>query len=415
MVIRNLSDRLPDPIVLKFYLYMATVSNAFITPITVVYMESKGVSLAGVGTVQALFWVGLTTAEIPTGYVSDRFGHRTSLFFATTTIGVAILGFWFADSFLTFSLIYIFWAVGITFRSGSLGAWLYDTLEDRLDTDDFARVRGRGGSVVLGVSAVGSLVGAVLYEINPFYPFACTAGLVGVGLIVLWTFPTVDTHSEPDEANDGGVTDEPLEFVQAIRTAQQYLTGEELRWFIVYTGALYVAHQVVSTFIQPAALASGLTVTQLGPLYAGITGLSAVASWLAGTVKERFGIRGWFTFAPLLVGVPLLMTIVSPLAALPAVAGVRFVDKLSGTLRKQYVNDRVSSVGRATVLSAVSMVFGVVTVPARILGGVVGEQFSVFVMFGGLGAVVLLVTLGVHVAKTPFVEHGQTTSGGVEQ
>lgn len=413
-MVKSIRDRLPDPIVLKFYLYMATVSNAFITPITVVYMESKGVSLAGVGTVQALFWVGLTTAEIPTGYVSDRFGHRTSLFFATTTIGVAILGFLFADSFLTFSLIYIVWAVGITFRSGSLGAWLYDTLEDRLDTDDFARVRGRGGSVVLGVSAVGSLVGAVLYEVNPFYPFLCTAGLVGLGLVVLWTFPAVDTNSEPDESDDD-TTDETLEFVQAIKTAQQYLTGEELRWFVVYTGVLYVAHQVVSTFIQPAALASGLTVAQLGPLYAGITGLSAVASWLAGRVKERFGIRGWFTFAPLLVGVPLLMTVVSPLAALPAVAGVRFVDKLSGTLRKQYINDRISSVGRATILSAVSMVFGVVTVPARILGGVVGEQFSVFVMFGGLGAVVLLLTAAVYVAKNPFVDRGQGTSGGVQQ
>ncbi|MEZ3144742.1 MFS transporter [Halobaculum sp. MBLA0143] len=406
----GLGGRLPDPVVVKFYLYMATLSNAFITPITVVYMQSKGVGLAGVGAVQALFWVGLTLAEVPTGYVSDRFGHRTSLFFATTTIGAAILGFWFADGVVGFGVVYLVWSVGITFRSGSLGAWLYDTLEARLSTDEFARVRGRGGSVVLGVSAAGSLAGAPLYEIDPLYPFVCTAALAGLGLVVLWTFPTADDHPASDETDGTGA--ETLEFVQAIRTARRHLTGRELRWFVAYTGALYVAHQVVSAFIQPAALASGLSVAQLGPLYAAITGLSAVASWLSGTVERRLGVRGWFTLAPLLVGVPLLVTAVSPLAALPAIAGVRFVDKLSGTLRKQYINDRVSSVGRATVLSAVSMVFGVVTVPARVLGGVVGDGFSVFVTFAGVGVVVLLVAGGIHATREPFVERTQSRAGG---
>lgn len=412
----RLSNRLPDPVVVKFYLYMATVSHAFITPITVVYMQSQGVGLAGVGTVQSLFWVGMTIAEVPTGYIGDRIGRRTSLFLATATIGAAIMGFWLADSFIEFAAVYLVWATGVTFRSGSLGAWLYDTLDERLDADEFARIRGRGGSVVLVVTAVGSLAGAFLYELDPLYPFLSTASLAALGLIVLWTFPTTSLDNQSTGTDNSGdpddETSDTLEFVEALKTARQHLTSQHLRWFVVYTGALYVAHQVVSTFIQPAALAAGLEVTQLGVLYAVIVGLSAGASAAAGRVKDTFGIEGWFMMAPLVVGVPLAATALTPLMALPAIAGVRFVDKLSSPLRKQYINDRVPSVGRATILSAVSMVFGIVAAPARILGGIASEQFSVSLMLAGLGVIVLVVIAGVYAGATPFTGSQPQSVGG---
>lgn len=389
-----LADSLPDPLVLKFYLYMVTVSHAFVTPITVVYMQSQGLGLAEVGVVQSAFWIGVILGEVPTGYLGDRFGRRTSLFVATALIAVAIFWFGTASSYPEFVAVYLLWAVGITFRSGSLGAWLYDALQEHLDPEEFARVRGRGNSVVLSVTAAGSLAGGVLYELDPRYPFLATGTLVATGLVVLWTFP----RTAVDEDDDS----DPFEFLEALRLMRGKIAGRQLRWFVVYMAVLYAASEVVSTFTQPTALAAGVSIEQLGVLFAGITGVSAVGSYFAGDVKETLGIRKWFAVAPVIVTLPLVAVTVMPLLAIPAIISVQLVDKVSEPLWKQYINDRTPSVGRATVLSGVSMAFGLVAVPSRIAAGALGDATSEFVMFAAVGGVVLLVSGLVYLGASPF-------------
>lgn len=410
MLPRSVSSRLPSPVVLKFYLYMVTVSNAFVTPLTTTHMELNGLTLAQMGTVGALFWVGMTLGEVPTGYLGDRFGRRASLFAATGIIGVSVVVYGYLDSFLGFALVNLSWAVGVTFRSGSLGAWLYEALDERLDADEYARVSGRGGSIVLSTSAVGALAGGRLYEIDPRLPFAATGALSVIGVAVLATFPVTEPDQEEREEDEN---DSPLGFREAVRTAGDVLGASELRWFVGYVGVLYIAHEIVSGFVQPAALRAGVSVGQIGLFYAGVTGLSALASSTTGWVKERIGVTRWFTVAPLLVGVPLLATVYSPVVALPAMATVRIVDKVSGPLKKQYVNDRIDSEGRATVLSTMSMLFGAATVPAEILSGALGDATSLPVVYATVGALTLVLVGTIYVGGTPFVDRGQGATEAV--
>lgn len=398
----SLARFVPSPLVAKFYLYMATTSNAFLSPITVIYMLSQGVNYTQVGIVQSLFWAGMIGGEVPTGYLGDRLGRRYSLLLSTLVIAAVVVGFGFADGFYEFAAVYLLWAVGVTFRSGSLGAWLYDALEERLNADEFSRVRGRGNSIVLAVSAVGSLVGGYLYTVDTRLPFFATGILAVIGFVVLLTFPTIRLG---DEDEDGG----SFTFLDSLRVVREELAGRQLRWFLLYAGLIYVTQQVVNVFIQPASLEVGASVEQIGFLYAGFNGLAAVASYFTGFVKDRVGVERWFLLAPLLMGLPLLAVVASPLLVLPAIVGVRLINQITSPLRNQYINDRTPSRGRATILSAASMFFGLLAMPARIGAGGLADATSLLNMFVVLGGALLVGAVTIRYFVSPFEPSTATT------
>jgi hypothetical protein len=58
--------RLPNRLVLKYYLYAATKSHGFVVPVVVEYLLQGGLSFTQVGTVEAVFMVGWTLGEVPT-------------------------------------------------------------------------------------------------------------------------------------------------------------------------------------------------------------------------------------------------------------------------------------------------------------------------------------------------------------
>jgi membrane protein implicated in regulation of membrane protease activity len=78
-----------------------------------------------------------------------------------------------------------------------------------------------------------------------------------------------------------------------------------------------------------------------------------------------------------------------PLLLVPAVFTRRAVSQLVRPVRNEYLNDRLGDLGRATVLSGVSMALSLASGTANLFGGRVAE---------GLGPVTFLSATGVAVA-----------------
>lgn len=137
------SDR---SLVRRYYLYRATLSVGFITPVFTLFIL-RSLSFTQVGALSALYSVLSVAGEVPTGYVGDRLGRRASLLLSVVFTVASLAGFVVADGFLWYAVLYALWAIALTFRSGSMDAWLYDTLDERLDAERFSHVRGRGDAV----------------------------------------------------------------------------------------------------------------------------------------------------------------------------------------------------------------------------------------------------------------------------
>jgi MFS family permease len=415
-----------DRTVLKYYAFEVTRSAHLSGPIWVVFLLSRNVSYTGVGALDAVFSLTVLLAEVPTGWLGDRFGRRRSLLVGQAVGAAGSVAFAFGRSLAVFAVLYALLAVGQTLRSGSDSAWLYDTLRARTDEAAFARIRGRGRALGLATAALAALAGGVVGSVDLALPWLLSGALTALGVPVVASFPRAPTGGEPagvdgatgtgdaDEqrADDGGTdpddaSDEdgaPGTFA-AFRTARDRLFAPELRWFVLYTGLFAAAMGAANYFVQPVTLEAlpplsvpvgGYTldrVALLGVVYAGFTGVAAVATAASGRIEAALGAAGWFRLAPVGLGLALAVVAVLPVLAVPAFFLLRAIRELTDPLQGQYLNDRTPSLGRATTLSAVAMVHALVVAPFEVAAGLLADRVGPTDAVAVIGAGLLLVAL----------------------
>jgi len=392
-------DDRPPVAVVTFYLYKATKAVEFYRPIMYLYFLSAGLDFTQIALLEAVYNATTIFGEVPTGYVGDRIGRRNSLLVGTLLIAGTLVGLGLAASFPAFLALYACWSLGYTFRSGTEDAWLYETLEDVLDTDDFTRIRGRAQAVALGVGVVGSVVGGYIAGFDLAYPFYVAAVVTALGAVFLLR---LDEPTSYEEAESLSVRD-------ALGVVREAVTSEGVRAFVLYYFVLFASvSYLVFVYLQPVleTVLSGLGVTNvegaLGWYYAAIGVVSAGLSYRTDWVRERVGTRTWFLVVPFGIGGFLAVLSFAPLLALPAFVFARGITSVTRSLAGQYVNDRIETAGRATTLSAMSMASALAVVPVQVASGVVADAYSPVVALGA-GGVFLVVGSAVVLALSDAI------------
>ena len=396
--------------VFKYYLYKATEAVEFYRPIMYLYFLSQGLAFTHIVIIEALYNVTTVFGEVPTGYVGDRIGRRNSLLVGSALITATLVGIAFASSFLAFALLFVCWSLGYNFRSGTEDAWVYETLTDVSATDEFTRVRGRGQSIALTAGVGASLVGGYLGGLDLAYPFLAAALFTGSGLLVIVTLDEPATYEESGSSEMG--------IREAWGVVTQAVGQRRIRSFILYYFVLFSAvTYLVFIFLQPVFeavvtdLNTSLTLslpvpalelpytlvistddveTLLGAYYAAINLVSAAISYRIDLIQAWVGLRGWFVVIPLLVGGLLTaMVFVPPIALVALFVGWASVEP-TRVLAGQYVNDRIETLGRATVLSAMAMVSAVTVIPFQIGSGVISDAVSPLIALSSAGVILIV-------------------------
>ncbi len=408
--------------VFKYYLYKATEAVEFYRPIMYLYLLSQGLSFTHIVIIEALYNLTTVLGELPTGYVCDRIGRRNSLLVGSTLITATLVGIALASSFLAFALLFICWSLGYNFRSGTEDAWVYETLTDVSASDEFTRVRGRGQSIALTAGVGASLVGGYLGGFDLAYPFLAAALFTGVGLVVIVTLDEPTTYEESESSE--------MSLREAWNVVTQAVSQRRLRSFIVYYFVLFSAvTYLVFIFLQPVfeSVLTGLNLsltlsvpvpgqenlyiltistdnveTLLGVYYAAINLVSAAISYRIGFIRERVGLRRWFVVIPLLVGTLLTAMVFVPSIALVALfVGWTCVEP-TRVLAGQYVNDRIETLGRATVLSAMAMVSAVTVIPFQLGSGVISDAVSPLIALSAAGVILVVGSVVILLWESPI-------------
>lgn len=393
---------LPPLFVLKYYAYRATMAVGFTAPIWYLYVLSNGVSYSQLSIVDAVWWGGLVLFEIPTGYLGDRIGRRRGLVVASLMIVAAQVAMAGASAFPHFLVIFGWWALASTFRSGTDDAWLYDALRARTDSDEFVRVRGRGEAVKFLVAGATALAGGYVASVSMPLAYLASAAGTAVSIPVLLSFPTADVEGADDGNEGDDADDDPFTVLDALPVVREAFTGAPLRTFVPYIGLFMGVFWGVNFFVQPVADGLGVSTVGLGWMYAGFTVLGAVVSYNSGAIQERFGARGWFTVVPPLLGAVFVGVAVFPAAAIPAFFLMRGLRGATTPLANQFINDRVGSVGRATLLSTAGMVYYVAIIPFELAAGHLADVIGPVSTIGLFGAVLVAGSAAFLLFGSPF-------------
>lgn len=301
----------------------------------------------------AVYDIGTTLFEVPSGYMSDRIGRRVTLIVSSIAGAASMVCFATGDSFMTFALAQVLLGASIAFASGTDSSLLFETLsaEGREDEVEAQELRlWRFNFVALMVSAV---IGGLMARSMPALPFVCS----GIAFVAMLVLAARLRDAKPDPA----LALATHRIGPAIAAA---FRNPVLLWLFALSVVMYGFSHVPFVFGQPFILKALAQVGLSGeaPLVSGVVttimmAVSVAASFAAPQIRERIGL------APtLLLAFALQILLCSVLAlnqSLFAIA-ILFLRMVPDSLSRPFILARIQPLltdgMRATYLSIQSFV-----------------------------------------------------------
>ncbi|MCP4870491.1 MAG: MFS transporter [Proteobacteria bacterium] len=331
-------------------LYRGLRGLMFWLPVFFLYFQSV-LDVADVLVLEALYYLGVVVAEVPSGYFSDRVGRRTTLLIAMGAWTAACWLFVLTASFVPFAAAQLGLALGMAFNSGTDSALLYDSLKALGREDEIAAHESKAQAWGLGATALAAVLGGAMAGLDMRFAYAFSALSAALAFAVAWRFV------EPARSR-------ALPPVRQVVAVAGRLRDPVLRWTFLFVVAMTVFNHVPYELFQPwleLLLGDGDGAYARTPLAAGIViGLGfAISSW-ASTKAAAWGAalglrRGMFSVLAVQSAVMAAMAV----AVHPIVVGFILLRTVPSALMQPLmlsaVHPRVDSGQRATYLSLQSL------------------------------------------------------------
>ena len=368
-----------------YYVFKLLSEMWLLIPIFVAFLLlDRGLSIGQVALIESPFWLMATLAEVPTGAVADRWGRRVSLLLGAVTTVIAMFAFGLAHTLPLILVSYMLWALALTFTSGADGALLYDTLRQLGRERDFERIAGRGAAlsaagVLAATLAGGPVAGAVGMQATVF---------LSAGTMVLLTATTALFH-EPPHREAGAAAATP--YLQGLREAGRTVRETPAVLALMPLGAvLTTCPMVMIILIQPFLLSHDIDVGwQFSLLQVPMWLGSVLGGLLAFRLLRLGGTPGALGVVALLATIGFAGAAVwDHTGALAFIALIPLARSVAGPVTIGYINHRVPSDQRATVLSLNLMVYSLALVPIMPVLGLVADRLDLPATFAVAGALV---------------------------
>lgn len=371
-----------SPAVRRYAVISALLEVQLWFPVWLIFLTDRGFSVTTAVLADGVFRIVLVALELPFGVLSDRIGRLRSLrlWAGLTVITYAAVAA--VETTWQLFAVWTLWGALWALMSGTASAYLYELVrhEDLLGD----RVRIFGLMRVVGSASVltSHLAAGVLYRLHPTLPFVATAAFGAAALALTRRLPAV------------GVSRTTATLRLIIDDLRVAWRDGALRTVAVLLGLLLLYGWSVRILFQPLALDLRMSATATGAMYFGFS----AASILAGIVVARFAgprpgrwmVAGGFAAVWAAVIATSLYPRLGPWLFVPLIG---FGYHLACTVLEVAVNDRTHDALRATLLSAVSAVGGVVIAGARPALGAIADSASAAGAFGVwavVGAVVVM-------------------------
>lgn len=334
---------------LKFYIFKIFSSMFFFVPIMVLFWQENGLSLTQVMLLQSIFAIFTVILEIPSGYFADIFGRKKTLLIACITGLLAMLVYSLGSNFLHFVIAEIFFALNVSFTSGTTSAFVYDTLEDLGEENSYKKIWGNSMFYGLIALAFSNVVGGFIATINFRYAFFATLPFITV------LIPLVLSMTEPTRHKIIAKSGYTKVLIDSIKIT--ILQNKKLRWIIIYSGVIYAFNQSALWLYQPYFKLSGLKIGYFGIVFASFQIVAAFSSKYAYKLEKKIGPKYSLFLLTFLVSVSyLLMSNFIYLFSFSFCFIQQFVRGFKKIIVSDYINKLAPSNMRATTLSAESFV-----------------------------------------------------------
>ena len=334
----------------KLYVIQGLKASMIVMPIITLFFQENGLSMQDIFVLQAVFSIAAIITEIPSGYLSDKIGHKRAIVLGLIVATFGMFVYTISYGFWMILLAEIVLGIGYAFVSGADSALLYNSLLAIKREDEHKKIESRLISIGGFSQAIGGILGAFLATITLRTPFFIEA------VIMLITIPIGLSLIEPavKKAKDtsANIWQEMMQIVS------YSLHGhKQLKWIIIYAGTISTSTLAFVWFMQPYWQLVDIPIIWFGVLWAVLNVSIGIFAPLAHKFEEVFGLRKALISLVVLVAIAYMILGLYPtLVAVPAILIFYFVRAVQQPILRDYVHKIIDSDIRATVLSIKNLV-----------------------------------------------------------
>lgn len=242
----------------KFTIASVANKRIFVAILGAYYLTIQGVTPQVIGTITLFGSLASFSFEIPSGYVSDKIGHKQALIISRVSMLLSSLCFLFSNNIPFLIIAAVVMSIGFAFNSGTGSAFMHETLKGLNRDNEYSAVMGKISSIGFAVPIAMTVLVPFLVGISYKIPFLLMSIVDIIGLVAVLSLkkpPVEQLHIEEIQASSfktvlkeawnisyftvavfSGLISATLLSVSAFRAPYQVELGVAVMWFGVFIG-----------------------------------------------------------------------------------------------------------------------------------------------------------------------------------
>lgn len=352
---------------IKVLLYALANDSTFSLGVFLVYMLSIGFSISQASLGISSWLLAQSLGGILTGIFADRMGYKKAMLGGTFIFLVGTLFLAVGSSFLFILIGFFLRGLGFSTKQGSVGAYVYEILQEKGQEEQFKKTISNMDFYINILWIIISIVGGFLFVVNIRFPFAAEALLSGICLITVIFLKNIRLTA-PKES-----------ILKQIKNSLSYAFStpqfSKLFFFSALIGSIAL---ITIQYLQPLYRMLHIPDAFFGILAAASFLTRGAGSWHSNNLGKLFSIDKYLVLHAITFGLFLLFIERAHITilVLPIIGVFYFLRGLYGPTINTYINDKVPSERRATMLALNNQLLSIITAVALGITGYVAQHFG---------------------------------------
>lgn len=270
----------------KYALLLIVNKRIFVAILGAYYLTIPGVTPKIIGIIMLAGNFSGFLFEIPSGYMSDKIGHKQALITSRILMLLSTIFFLFADRITYLILAAIFLSASNAFQSGTGSAFMHETLRGLKRERDYAKVMGKISSIGFAVPIIFMVLIPFLVSVSYKTPFviALVVDLIGLLAVLSLTVPPVS----PELVEEIRVTN----FKQVVREGYRFNYFSIALFSGIISGTLFG----VSGFRAPYQMFLKIPIIWYGVFFGTGRVFASLMLAYSGKIKKMFTLPSFYFF-----------------------------------------------------------------------------------------------------------------------
>ncbi len=280
----------------KYAVFMIANKRVYVAILGAYYLTIPNVTPKGIGIILLAGSLAGFLFEIPSGYFSDKIGHKRALILSRIFLLFSTLFFLFATNIMFLIFGAIFLSIGIAFLSGTGSAFMYETFQGLNREDDYTKVMGKIRSIGFAVPVVLTTIIPFLVNISYKLPFVIALVIDIIGIFTAMSFVVPK------------VKQEHIKEIWITNFKQILSEGYKLGFlkFAIFNAIIGSVFYAIGGFRAPYQSFLEIPVIYYGILFGIGRGIASVMLAYSGFIKKIFNIVSFYKFRLVLYSILIL-------------------------------------------------------------------------------------------------------------